>query len=53
MEMKDATSSERVKFMAGYVAYRMKDKYTTSRPPDWNEFVARENLYNPSENLID
>lgn len=64
-KLADTIYNEGLKFIAGYVAYRFKDKYPnlnlgthtkrlvqTNRAPDWIEFISRGHLIYPNEELI-
>lgn len=60
----DAITNQGLKYIAGYVAHRFKNKYKhldlgvstktldVSHCPDWIEFVSRGHLMYPSEELI-
>lgn len=64
-KMVDTIYNEGLKFIAGYVAYRFKDKYPnlnlgsqtrliqSTRSPDWIEFLSRGNLIHPSDEMIE
>jgi hypothetical protein len=50
-----------LKYIAGYVAFRFKDKYKLGDPtnkvsnigvPDWLQFISRGNLLQPNNNLF-
>lgn len=55
---------EALKYVAGYVAYRFKDKYpllnlgcytkdmSTAEDPDWIQFISKGHLLYPSDDLL-
>lgn len=60
IEEKEQISKEALQYIAGYVAYRFKNKYNigtvelldTAKAPDWLRCISRGSLLYPTEELL-